>query len=91
MIGEVICMKIVSIRRKGAIIIAVRQMEPVVFDLQTGNTLFKLASNIPNTSFYCISSSSRYVFCCDANKNMIKFDTHSDNIYQTETRKHVKN
>lgn len=81
-------MKIVSIRGKRAIIVAARRMDPVVFDLETEEALFTLTSNIPSSSFYCISNFANSVFCCDANKNVFKFDINSDNVYQTETRKH---
>ena len=37
-----------------------------------------------------ISSYSNFVFCCDADKNVFRFDTDSENTYQIETRKNVK-
>ena len=83
-------MKIISIRGKKAIIVAARRMDPIVFDLESGNTLFTLASKIPRSSFYCLSTSKKYVFCCDANRNLFIFDAKMGvlNYIQT-TRKHV--
>ena len=83
-------MKIISIRGKTAIIVAAKQMDPIVFDLESENTLFTLASKIPRSSFYCLSSSLKYVFCCDGDKKVFIFDAKMGvlNYIQT-TRKHV--
>ena len=97
--GEVTCMKIISIRGKTAIIVAAKQMDPIVFDLETENTLFTLASKsentllaskIPRSSFCCLSSSLKYVFCCKDDKKVFIFDAKMGvlNHIQT-TRKHV--
>ena len=65
-------------------------MDPVVFDLHKQEPLFILTSNNQKSSFFCISSSSNFVFCCDADKNVLRFDTDSEITYQIETRKNVK-
>lgn len=81
-------MKILVVRGKIAIIVAARRMDPVIYDLETEEALFTLTSNIPSSSFYSISTAANLVFCCDANKNVFKFDINSDKpLCQTDTRK----
>ena len=82
-------MKMLNVRGKRAIIVAARRMDPVVYDLETEDAIFTLTSNIPSSSFYCMASTSHFVFCCDANKNVFRFDINSDNTYETETRKYL--
>ena len=82
-------MKIISIRGKKAIIVAARRMDPIVFDLESGNTLFTLASKIPRSSFYCLSTSKKYVFCCDANRNLFIFDAKTGRLNRKQEHKHV--
>lgn len=81
-------MKIAQIQGKGAIVVAARQLDPIVFDLETV-LLFTLNSNVPKSPFNCISFSDKYVFCCDANKTVMKFDVNSGILLPSETRKHV--
>jgi hypothetical protein len=83
-------MKIVPIRGRRAIVVAARHLDPVVFDLESENSLFKLVSNFPSSSFHSFSYSSNYVFGCDDNKNVCLFDINSGSLYKTETCKHVK-
>lgn len=84
--AEVIFMKILVVRGKRAIIVAARRMDPVIYDLETEEALFTLTSNIPSSSFYSISTAANLVFCCDANKNVFKFDINSDKpLCQTDT------
>ena len=87
--GEITCMKIAEIQGKQVIVVAARQLDPLVFDLETENLLFTLTSNVPKSHFNCISFSVKYVFCCDANKTVMKFDVNSGILLQSLTRKHV--
>ena len=83
----VICMKIVWIRGKTAIIVAAKQMDPIVFDLKTEDSLFTLDSS--KNSVYCLSTSLKYVFCCDANRNLFIFDAKTGILNHKQKRKHV--
>ena len=85
----VICMKIVWIRGKTAIIVAAKQMDPIVFDLKTEDSLFTLDSS--KNSVYCLSSSLKYVFCCDDDKKVIICDAKTGLVNHSHTRKHVRN
>lgn len=81
-------MKILAVRGKRAIIVAARRMDPVIYDLETEEALCTLTSNIPSSSFYSITTAGHYVFCCDANKNVFRFDINSDKpLCQTDIRK----
>lgn len=84
-----ICLKIAGIGGKKAIIVAARRMDPVVYDLDTEEELLTLTSNIPSSSFYCISTYANFIYCCDANKNVFSFDTSNKKnvLYQTDHRK----
>ena len=80
-------MNLALVYGRNAIFVAAKQKDPFVFDLNTGETLFELASKTTSSSIFCISISPKYVFCCDANKNIFKFDQKSGTLYQTGNRK----
>ena len=87
-----ICLKIAGIGGKKAIIVAARRMDPVVYDLDTEEELLTLTSNIPSSSFYCISTYAHFIYCCDANKNVFTFDMKNKNnfLYRTDSRKYTE-
>ena len=87
-----ICLKIAGIGGKKAIIVAARRMDPVVYDLDTEEELLTLTSNIPSSSFYCISTYTHFIYCCDANKNVFTFDMKNKNnfLYRTDSRKYTE-
>ena len=87
--AEVICMKIVFFRGKKSIIVAARKMDPIVFDLETEESLFVLKCSIPNISIGSISTYSHYVFCCDNNKRVFTFDTETDTTPQVTNRMYL--
>ena len=82
-------MLIISIRGKKAIVVAAKQMDPIVFDLETEASLFTLDSS--KNSVYCLSSSLKYVFCCDDDKKVIICDAKTGLVNHSQTRKHVRN
>lgn len=83
--AEVVCLRVLRCREKRAIVVVPKRMDPVIFDLETGNILLTLPLTCQGTLINCVTTFSNFVFCCDNRKRVYTFDMNNAKpLYQID-------